>query len=220
MFEELERSRIFKKVVGNNPFNNTEEIANLRNELYSVINQIKLPIGSITIFSSNKIPNNWLLCDGSTLSINSYLELFKIIGTTYGGDGVTNFVLPNLLGRAPIGSNPNYPIGSLGGKETHTLKINELPTFSLKGKTDMNGVHKHNQLNDYGLIHKSLGNANTAVNMKLESGAGYPDLIGSPISINEDGNHSHTFITESIGLNQPHNIMQPYLSINYIIKYN
>jgi hypothetical protein len=93
-------------------------------------------------------------------------------------------------------------------------------------------MHKANSnINDYGLIHKSIGNNNTVNNLSLTNGIDLPDLLTKPLkleinnsgehvhSITNDGNHNHKFTTNSIGLNKSHNIMQPYIVMNYLIKY-
>jgi microcystin-dependent protein len=66
-------------------------------------------IGEIAPFPTPTLPAGWMPCDGRTLQIRDFMALFSIIGTMYGGDGSTNFALPNLSGRAPIGAGlPRY----------------------------------------------------------------------------------------------------------------
>lgn len=203
-----------------------------------------LPIGSIIIYSSNIIPDNWLKCDGSLLLVNDYLKLYNIIGNLYGGNNYL-FNLPDFKGNTVIGVSDKYYLGNKGGEEMHLLSIDELPTHTISGITNITGNHNHNELtsmngnhiheinsnNDYGLIHKSTGSNNTVNNLSLTSGLNLPDLLTKPIKLNidnngihnhnidYDGNHQHTFLSNPIGLNIPHNIMQPYIIMNYIIKY-
>src|SRR5262245_52997972 len=92
-------------------------------------------IGEIRMFAFPRIPTGWVLCNGSPLSIANYTPLYSVIGTTYGGDGVTTFAVPDLRGRVPIHqgqgtSLPPYQLGQLGGEDQHTLLNNELPIHS------------------------------------------------------------------------------------------
>ena len=223
-------------------------------KLSITINSIEcLPIGTIIIYSGNLIPNNWLKCDGSQLLVNDYFSLYNIISNIYGGNDYI-FNLPDLKGKTIIGINDKYYLGKTGGDEDHILLIDELPNHNLSGKTNLSGNHNHNEvtglngdhthtvnsnINDYGLIHKSIGNNNTVNNLSLTSGIDLPDLLTKPLkleinnsnshnhsisydgnhSISYDGNHEHKFITDSIGSNKPFNIMQPYIVMNYLIKY-
>lgn len=59
-------------------------------------------IGQIELFAFNFVPERWMLCDGRTLQIRQYQVVFALLGTTYGGDGQTNFALPNLVGKEPV----------------------------------------------------------------------------------------------------------------------
>ena len=228
------------------PDNKEKTIYDLFDEFKSSINTIDiLSIGSIIIYSGYIIPNNWLKCDGSQLLVNDYFNLYTIIGNLYGGNNHI-FNLPDLKGKTIIGVGNKYYLGLNGGEEVHVLTIDELPTQKLIGKTNISGDHNHNEftgingehthklnsnINDYGLIHKSIGTNNTVNNLSLTTGIDFPDLLSKPLNleinnsgshnhtINYDGNHEHTIITEPIGSDYPHNIMQPYIVMNYIIKY-
>lgn len=92
-------------------------------------------IGEIRIFTGNFAPTGWFLCQGQLLPISAYQALFAIIGTFYGGNGTSNFQLPNLQARFPIGvgmapSGQIYNIGQIGGVEQIQLTINNLPSHS------------------------------------------------------------------------------------------
>lgn len=94
-----------------------------------------LPIGAILPFSSDTIPNGWLLCDGRAVSRTEYAELFKAIGTKHGsGDGSTTFNLPNPKGRTLVGKDSSdtdfNELGKTGGEKTHTLTVSEMPKHS------------------------------------------------------------------------------------------
>jgi microcystin-dependent protein len=92
-------------------------------------------LGSIVLFAGNFPPRGWAFCNGQILSISQNTALFSILGTTYGGNGVTTFALPDLRGRAPIhfGQGPgltNYVLGENGGVEDVTLVETQLPAHT------------------------------------------------------------------------------------------
>ena len=85
-------------------------------------------VGSIWEFGGNFVPRDWLACDGGLVSISTYPDLFALIGTTYGGDGVTTFAVPNLLGRTPIGASAGSgPVGTVFGAEASVVLGANLP---------------------------------------------------------------------------------------------
>ena len=84
-------------------------------------------LGEIRAFSFSFPPKGWALCNGQALPINQYTALFSILGTTYGGNGTTNFSLPNLQGRIPYHASNGYVQGQVGGEENHTLLATEMP---------------------------------------------------------------------------------------------
>lgn len=92
-------------------------------------------LGEIMLFSGNFAPDGWALCQGQFLPIASYLSLFSILGTTYGGDGHTSFRLPDLRDRVPIhfGQGPGLSsrtLGESGGEAAHTLTVVEMPAHT------------------------------------------------------------------------------------------
>jgi len=92
-------------------------------------------VGQIDIVGFNFAPEGWALCDGSLLPISEFDVLFNLIGTTYGGDGVSTFALPDLRGRIAIHQGQgvgmaNYVIGQSGGEEQVTLTLNQLPVHT------------------------------------------------------------------------------------------
>lgn len=150
-----------------------------------------VPIGAIQFFAGGNSPKGWLICDGSAVSRTQYSDLFDVIGTTYGsGDGSTTFNLPDQRGRVLIGAGSGYSLGATGGEKTHTLTVNEMP------------AHEH----EVKWEHSYLVSLN-----KGSSGYGYALNFGTPEG---DGR----LYGASIGGGQAHNNMQPYLTVNSIIK--
>ncbi|MCA8992081.1 MAG: phage tail protein [Planctomycetaceae bacterium] len=95
-------------------------------------------LAEIKIVGFNFAPRGWAFCDGQILPINQNQSLYSLLGTTYGGDGRTNFALPDLRSRVPIHKSAGHPLGEKGGQETHTLSVPEMPqhTHPFKGTTD------------------------------------------------------------------------------------
>ncbi len=85
-------------------------------------------LSEIRIMSFNFAPKGWAMCNGQLLPINQNQALFSLLGTTYGGNGQTNFGLPNLQGRTPISSGQGFTLGQAGGEPAHTLTQSEMPT--------------------------------------------------------------------------------------------
>jgi microcystin-dependent protein len=87
-------------------------------------------LGEIRIFSFGFPPKGWTQCNGQLLPINQNQALFALLGTTYGGDGRTNFALPNLQGNVPIHVGNGFVLGEVGGEATHTLIYSEMPAHT------------------------------------------------------------------------------------------
>src|SRR5262249_32929710 len=85
-------------------------------------------LGELQLFSFNFAPRGWAFCAGQLLSISQNHALFSILGTTYGGNGTTNFALPDLRSRITVGQGPGYVIGEAAGQETHVLTTEEMPS--------------------------------------------------------------------------------------------
>jgi microcystin-dependent protein len=154
-------------------------------------------LGTIILFAGNFAPKDWLFCDGSILAIAQNTALFSILGTTYGGNGVTTFALPDLRGRVPMqqGSGPGLTTRSLGeqvGTEYVTLLQSNLP------------AHTHNLL-----VSSKTANDDIPEGQALASGQFYdPSAPSVPL---------HQASISVAGGNQPVNNMQPSLALNYII---
>ena len=164
-------------------------------------------MGQIMPFAGAVVPKGWALCNGALLSIQANSALFSLLGTYYGGNGTSTFALPDLRGRAVLGSSGpggNYPAGLVNGTTTVTLSVGQIP------------AHNH-----------FIGAATTA-------GAGRGSLpAGNVFAVNTlpTGNPNKIFLLAGSmetnlaqstnvmndGNSQGHNNMQPYLTINYMI---
>jgi microcystin-dependent protein len=87
-------------------------------------------VGEIRLFAFNFTPAGWAFCDGSLIQISQNPTLYNLFGTTYGGNGVTTFALPDLRSRVPMHVGPSEPIGAVGGAEATTLSVNNLPAHT------------------------------------------------------------------------------------------
>ena len=101
-------------------------------------------IGQTKLWGINYAPEKWAFCEGQMITINSNQALFSLLGTAYGGDGRTNFALPDLRGKSPISMGqglglPDYNIGATAGAETHTLTIAEMATHGHLASYSSNG---------------------------------------------------------------------------------
>lgn len=150
-------------------------------------------LSEIRIVSFNFAPKGWALCNGQLLPINQNQALFSLLGTTYGGDGRVNFALPNLQGRIPIHFGNGHTLGEVGGQESHTLILSEMPAHS-------HTFSASNAAPDQGLPTGNMWASNSGVYSSAP-----PDSSMNPASIS------------SVGGSQPHTNLQPYLVLNYII---
>jgi microcystin-dependent protein len=157
-------------------------------------------IGEIRMMGCNFAPNGWAFCDGSLQSIAQNSALFALIGTTYGGDGVNTFALPNLLGRTPVhqGAGPGgtYVIGQLAGVENVTLTPNQMPQHAHAAQA-ANGV---------------TGSANSPQNNFWSGWTGGQFTTQTPAA------GMVAAAVGNAGGSQPHNNMPPYLVINFVIS--
>ena len=176
-------------------------------------------VGDILLVAYDFAPRGWALCNGQLLPVRQYSNLFSLIGNRYGGDGHNTFALPNLNGRVPIGQGmgdelTNRTLAESGGFETVTLTAQQIP------------IHDHSLSGD---LKGAAGNATTTI----AGGNSISTLNG----LNAEGGElnlssmattptAHTTMAANSvsspkldmqGESQPHNNMQPYLVMNYII---
>jgi len=150
-------------------------------------------LGEIKIISWNFPPKGWTFCNGQLLPINQNQALFAILGTTYGGDGIQTFGLPNLQGRSPVHIGNGIVLGERGGETSHTLNISEVPA--------------HN--------HVPVGSSSSP-SIASPSGSlwakGNATVFAPPA-----GSGMNPASILPVGGNQPHENMSPYLVLNFII---
>src|SRR2546427_7064973 len=87
-------------------------------------------MAEVRLVSFNFAPKGWAMCSGQLFPINQNQALFSLLGTTFGGNGQTNFGLPDLRGQVPIHVGQGFTLGQKGGEQAHTLSIQELPTHN------------------------------------------------------------------------------------------
>ena len=157
-------------------------------------------IGTVMAFGGNFAPSGWATCSGQILSISQNTALFSLLGTTYGGNGQTTFALPDLRGRIPIhmGQGPgltNRDLGETGGTPGVTLIIPQIPAHNHPVAVNAsNGV--------------SLNPANNFF-AATPAFTQYTDPVGNTTL--------HPSAISTTGGNQPHENMQPYLALTYVI---
>ena len=158
-------------------------------------------VAEIRIFPFNFAPKGWAWCDGQLLPLSQNTALFSLLGTTYGGNGMSNFALPDLQGRASMhpGQGPGlslHDLGESGGTETVTLLESEIPS------------HNHN------LTVTSLNSQSTTpINNNLGR--------GNPVKVYTSGGSMTTMGIQSIaptGGDQPHNNLMPYVTMYFCIS--
>jgi microcystin-dependent protein len=160
-------------------------------------------VGEIRMFGGTFAPAGWAFCAGQLLPISENETLFNLIGTTYGGDGQSTFAVPNLCGRVPVhagqgpGLSQNYQIGEQAGVESVTLSTQQIPihTHTLTAST--------NVAQDTSPAGKVLG----------QIGGGALPYIQDTTDTNLNAN-----AVTPAGGSQPHENMQPYLCISFIIS--
>jgi microcystin-dependent protein len=151
-------------------------------------------LSEIKIVSFNFPPKGWALCNGQLLPINQNQALFALLGTTYGGNGQTNFALPNLRGRVPIHMGNGHTLGEAAGSTAVTVNIQQLPTH----------------------IHPLMGSSTTGtlnVNASNFLGVSQTPVYTQPVNLVTLNPQS----VPNVGGSQPHNNMMPYLVLNFII---
>ncbi|HEY0765262.1 MAG TPA: tail fiber protein [Pyrinomonadaceae bacterium] len=157
-------------------------------------------LSEIRIFSFNFPPKGWAACNGQLLPINQNQALFSLLGTVYGGNGQTNFALPNLRGRASIHEGAGHTLGEAAGSSSVTVNIQQLPTHNHLLSANM-AITSANQNATQG----APGGNNWANTGKQIWNTGQGNAVMNPQAVT------------NVGGSQPHNNMQPYLVLNFCI---
>lgn len=159
-------------------------------------------IGTIKMFIGNFAPRYYMLCAGQELPISQYQALYSVLGVQYGGDGRTNFKLPDLRGRSPLGTTYTSPYitGSKGGEEAVALTVPEMPMHTHTA----NGLKKNQEVGSpQGAFLANYANETATFYSRYNPGDNLltmaPEVIGTA------------------GTSQPHENMPPFVVINYII---
>jgi microcystin-dependent protein len=156
-------------------------------------------LGEIRIFGFNFAPQGWAMCAGQLLPISQNTALFSLLGTFYGGDGITTFALPDLRGRVPmsLGQGPglsNYYQGEVSGAESHTLLTSQMPGHS----------------------HGVVANGGTGTTTRPDGAV--PARTGSNLyAAAPDGTAMNAGMIASTGGSQPFALHQPFLVLNLCI---
>lgn len=154
-------------------------------------------LSEVRLTSFNFAPRGWAFCNGQLLPINQNQALFSLLGTTYGGNGQTNFALPNLRGRVVVHAGNGHTMGEVGGASSVTLTAQHLPQHS-------HGV----------TAHADAAHAGPGPTTKL---AAVPDAYARPAQSAGTPTALHAASVTAVGGSQPHTNMQPYTVLNYVI---
>ena len=150
-------------------------------------------VGEIRMFGGNYAPVNWAFCHGQEMEISEYQTLYSLIGTTYGGDGVSRFALPDLRSRVPIHMRNAGEVAMTGGVEEVTLTIQQIPSHTHAAPVSTTAASSRS----------AVGGIPANLPAEVAWAAATPDeTLGS---------------TSVAGGSQPHTNLQPYLGINFII---
>jgi len=158
-------------------------------------------VAEIRIFPFNFAPRGWAWCDGQLMPLSQNTALFSLLGTTYGGDGKSNFALPNLLGSAPMhpGQGPGlslHDLGETGGSDTVTLLQSEIPSHT----------HALVASNEIGEDRQAVGEAVA----RSTGGPLYGPVPVSPVALSPNA-------VPPAGGDAPHNNLMPYLTFYFCI---
>jgi microcystin-dependent protein len=153
-------------------------------------------VGEIRMFAGNFAPAGWMFCEGQLLPISEYETLFNLIGTTYGGDGESTFALPDLRGRVPMHFGNGFTLAETAGVETVTLTVSQM------------AAHSHPLLATSSVATQQ----NVSPNLFAEATLFSPYINAAPTA------QMAPQTVGTTGGSQPHENLQPYLCVDFIIS--
>jgi microcystin-dependent protein len=151
-------------------------------------------LGEIRIFSFSYAPQGWAMCNGQLMQINQNQALFSLLGTTFGGNGIQTFALPEMRGRVPMHVGNGLILGQRGGEETHTITAGEMPAHTHQAKASANGPTVTPPTSNFWATNTTF--------------SPYGSTADTPMSSQAVGNS---------GGSQPHENRSPYLTLNCCI---
>ena len=183
-----------------------------------------IPVGTIFPFAGSITPSGFLLCDGSQYTIGRYQNLFNVIGNTYTTSTIgRTFNVPNFTNRMPVGANGIYNLGDASGNTNFTLTNNELPSHFHTGTAVNNttGITINDPGHNHTVNGKQIagGGSNPGGTNAAQTSISYntnPNTTGITLT---DPGHNHSLNINPTGLGNSFSLMNPYLAINFIIKY-
>jgi microcystin-dependent protein len=153
-------------------------------------------LGEIKLVSFNFCPQGWAFCNGQLLPISQNQAMFALLGTTYGGNGQTNFALPDFRGRVPVHAGYDVNLGETGGLVSHTLTQSEMPAHT-------HGLYASTAVANTGDPSGALPARKGRLSRDMFNGTANTALVSSSVS--------------NTGGSQPHDNMQPYLGLHFMI---
>lgn len=161
-------------------------------------------VGEIRLVGFNFAPSGWMMCNGQLLPISEFETLFNLIGTTYGGDGQNTFGLPDLRGRIPLHQGNGFTLAEQAGTETVTLTTQQLPAHTHTPKCD--NAFGGTQLSPAGNV------------WSFDASGQFANYAATPSVTNGVTDTMNPQAIGNAGGSQPHENLQPFLVMNYIIS--
>lgn len=190
-------------------------------------------MAEIRLFAGDFSPRTWNFCNGALLAINTNQALFALLGTTFGGNGVSTFGLPDLRGRTAVGTGQGaglsyYQLGQMSGTNTVTLLATQMPshthTANTSGSTGQSGGSAQLKASTSGgqasptSNYLGVDDSGTGAATYAAGGSGTPVAMNSGSLVTSNGTISPpTVAVATYGSSQPHNNTMPSLALNYII---